>query len=379
MKSFKVNGQWSIDENEKKQMAGTLTYSKKGLRLKLLGSFRSGWSPTAGSNYPVIKGVVEKNPFGSFVTLYNCYTSSTSINHVGVGTESIGANRAILGDDHPPNGPQTYEGLSLRFTHLDEWVGWKNFEVEWRSKGEIGINVQYTKPENLSFQIDDITLKIGTSFGSSEDRGRAVIKEKTHLVIGPITDTPADRASDKYLYRLQNMLTFATDTPNANDENLIYGEKVAYGNALLHKQFHLFTAPGIRYKVGTKKLFERDMLFTFDDTQKAGLNIFQKWFDLIKHHEHFTVFYFAHIYRPHYYMDDKFRSIMTEFCIYCISAFQPSDRATETMAAVNSIIGATYDAQEMPLLGRAIPVGAELDMPFHMAPLSRIERMLNLN
>lgn len=373
MKFFKVDGQWSIDENEKKQMAGTLTFSKKGLRLKLLGSFRKGWSPTAGSTYPSIRGIVEKNPFGNFVTLYDCFTNSTSFNNVGIGSESIRANRAILSDDHPPHGPQLFESLSVRFTHLADWVGWNNFHVEWRTDGKLGVSIQYTKPENLSFQVDDVVFKVGTSFGSSRSVGRATVKERTHLVIEPINDTSAERASDKYLYRLQNLLTFATDTPNGNDENLLFGNRISCGGSHLPKKFHLFSDPIFRRKGRAGRLFERDMLFGLDDARKAGVNIFQSWFDFVKRHESFTIIYFAHIYRRPYYLDDKFRSIMSAFNIYCISAFETSERAGTILAAVNTILGPAYDARERPSLEGAIPIGPELDMPFHML------RLLNEN
>ncbi len=369
MKFFKVDGQWSIDDDEKKQRAGTLSFSRRGLKLKLLGSFRGGWSPTAGSEYPVIKGIVEKNPFGSFVTLYHCFTTSTSINHAGVGSESIFANRAILGDDHPPQGSQDFESLSLRFTHLGEWVGWKNYQIEWGPKESIGIDIHYQKPENISFTLNDVTLKIGTSFSSSEGVGRAIIKEKTHILVEPIADTPAEQAGDRYAHRLQNLLTFATDAPNENNETLLYGEKVSYGNVRIHKKFHLFATPVFRHKGKAKPLFDRDMLFTLDDARNAGVEIFQKWFDLVKRHEAFTIVYFAHIYRRLFYMDDRFRSLITAINVYCLSAFQPSQRATATLAAMNTVIGTAYDERERSVLEPAIPVGQELDLPFHLMRL----------
>ena len=88
MKNFTASGLWFLDSDPSKRVAGTLRYSDHGLYLKLLGGLRGDWWPKA-EGYPVIRGVVERNPYGNFVTLHNAFTKRTRLSSAGIGSETI--------------------------------------------------------------------------------------------------------------------------------------------------------------------------------------------------------------------------------------------------------------------------------------------------
>ena len=282
MRYFKSSGLWSTTEDAKHPMAGTLWFSETGLRLTLIGSFRSGWSPRVETSYPVINGVVGKSPYGEFVTLYNCITNRTTMNSAAVGSETITCQRAIVGDDHPPVGEAEYKSLDFKFTYLDDWVGWRNIDIDWQLRDGSEVTIRYTRPEIFQFPIGDTNLKVGDSFSVASSIGHAGIKEKAHLVIEPVGRVTAERASDEYSYRLQNLLTFATDTPNEVEDCLLRGELVSCGAERFPKRYHLIYKPVYRLKSPRKPLTADDMLFTFTDAREAGLNIFKSWFDLVQ-------------------------------------------------------------------------------------------------
>src|SRR4051794_5866166 len=99
MKYFKASGLWFLGDAPQNRVAGTLTYSEYGLYLRLLGGFRGGWSPGV-ETYPLIHGVVSKNPYGEFVILSDCFTKRTKLSSAGIGSETIYCNRGIAGDAH---------------------------------------------------------------------------------------------------------------------------------------------------------------------------------------------------------------------------------------------------------------------------------------
>jgi len=320
------------------------------------------------TSYPVIEGVVGKSPYGNFVTLYNCITNQTTMNMAAVGSETITCHRAIVGDDHPPVGEAEYESLDLRFTHLDDWVGWRNIRIDWQRGDGTEVVISYTKPEMVPFPIGDTNVKVGYSLSVADSIGHASIKEKAHLLIEPMGRVTAESASDEYSYRLQNLLTFATDTPNEVEDSLLRGELVSFGTTRFPKSYYLIYKPVYRLKGPRKRLRVDDMLFSLGDAREAGLNIFQNWFDFVQRHEAFFILYFAHLYSPPKYQDDAFRNLMTEFTLLCRSG-RTSERTRSFLGGANSSLSAHYDSEEQVWLNHALPDEAEVEMPFHLLRL----------
>lgn len=369
MRYFKATGLWSTSEDAKHPIAGTLRFSATGLRLLLIGNFKSGWSPRVGTSYPTIHGVVGKSPYGDFVTLYNCFTQQTTMNMVAVGSETIACQRAIVGDDHPPPGDADYESLDLRFTYLDSWIGWRNIRTRWQPGDGSEVVLSYTRPELIPFTIGDTTLKVGYSLSVADSMGHACIKEKAHLFIGPIKNVTADKASDEYSFRLQNLLTFATDTPNAVEESVLQGGLTSYGTVSIPKKYHLIYNPVFSLKGRKERPTPNTMLFSLNDAREAGLNIFGQWFDFVNRYEAFCTVYFAYLYAPPKYLEDKFRNVMTAFTLLCRSALGTSEQTKSFLEAVSMALRSQYNPQEQAYLIHTVPDEAEAEMPFHLLRL----------
>ena len=158
MKHFKASGLWFRSDDQRKRVAGTLQYSSDGLHLKLIGSLTEGWRPRSHV-YDKIFGVVGDCPFGSFVTLFDSFTKSSKINNMGIGSEIIHSNTAIIGNDHikgesaPP-----MESIDLSFSYLSDWAGVTRYELDTPSAaGEGRLSIHFNRPETLLIRTEEET------------------------------------------------------------------------------------------------------------------------------------------------------------------------------------------------------------------------------
>ena len=135
MKHFESSGTWFPADDSSNAVRGTLYFDCEGLNLKLLGSFREGWS-TEAERYPTIRGVVDENPYGTFfvtgtfVTLIDCLRKQSRFNMAGVTSETIRCGRATIGTTHLPDGMFHFEKLGVRFSYLTDWVGQTGLKFE---------------------------------------------------------------------------------------------------------------------------------------------------------------------------------------------------------------------------------------------------------
>ena len=122
MKHLKASGLWFRSDDQRKRVAGTLQYSSDGLHLKLIGSLTEGWRPRSHV-YDKIFGV-RRLPLRFIRHSVRQLHESSKINNMGIGSEIIHSNTAIIGNDHikgesaPP-----MESIDLSFSYLSDWAG----------------------------------------------------------------------------------------------------------------------------------------------------------------------------------------------------------------------------------------------------------------
>ena len=117
MKHFESSGLWSVAADMSNTVGGTLRYDSEGLNLKLIGSFGEGWSAEL-DRYPIIRGVIDENPYGTFVTLIDCLRKRSRFNVAGVMSETIRCGRATIGTRHLPDGMFQFETLVVQFSYF---------------------------------------------------------------------------------------------------------------------------------------------------------------------------------------------------------------------------------------------------------------------
>ncbi len=367
MKYFESSGLWYPADDSSSAVGGTLHFTAEGLRLRLLGSFRPGWAPSK-ERYPVIRGVMGENPYGTFVTLLDCLRSNTKINMAGITSESITSNMAVIGRSHLPAAPIRFKTAGLRFSYLNHWVGRDAIESDMVHGEPLGFVIRYQKPPAIPMPLGDADITIGFTFGAHTGAYRAEISENANIFV----DNPGDRSIDAilgdFVMPLQSLLAFATDTPNEIEEVHLVGEDDR-GERDELLSFNLVNNPIFRLEQEKEFLSDQEMLFTLDDALAAGLNIFRNWFDFARKHDAFCTVYFAQIHAQARYLDDNFSKLMSAFTLLCASSLEPSSRAQAFVGGIAALRGAHFAEAEQDYLVESIPTATEVEMPFHLLRL----------
>jgi ApeA N-terminal domain 1 len=363
MKHFESSGLWSPAGDLSNTVGGTLRYDSEGLNLKLLGSFREGWSAGV-ERYPTIRGLVDENPYGTFVTLIDCLRKQSRFNMAGVTSETIRCGKATIGTSHLPDGEYHFEKLEVFFSYLKDWVGQTGIKFE--VINNTGYSINYTKPEMLSFPFGDQKLTLAPTASRTYGIHHAELDEETLVVIEPIGEHSPTELGGDHIQILQNLLTFATDTPNEIEDITYLGTEDDQG---LSPEYHLVFDPIFRLKTDKASLHSSDMLFTFRDAQDHGLNIFQNWLDFTERHPSFCTVFFANLYAEPRYLNDRFASLMLAFTLLGSTIGEVSERTKLFLRDVEAALKSRFRDEEGELLGHIIPTGAEIEMPFHLLRL----------
>ncbi len=371
MKYFESSGLWFPADEPTNAVGGILRYSADGLRLKLLGSFREGWAP-ATEDYPIIRGVVDENPYERFVTLLDSFRSKTNINMAGITSETITSNMAVIGRSHLPGEPIRFKSAGIKLSYLNHWVDQDALETDMVKGEPLGFVIRYEKPAAVNMPLGDADLTIGFTFKATSGSHRAEISEDANVFLEKLGDRSIDDILGDFVVPLQSLLTFATDTPNEIEEVKLSGEN-DQGERDNLLSFNLVNSPIFRLERKKDVLADADMLFTFADSRAAGLNIFRNWFEFARNHEAFCTVYFAHIHSQPDYLDDKFGRLMTAFTLLCASSFEPSARTKAFVDEITTRRAAYFADAEQAYLAESIPTAAEVEMPFHLI------RLLNEN
>ena len=276
MKRFKVDGLWSTTREGKDMVPGVLRNGRSGLSLHLLGSFKEGWTPNAGGQYDKLYGVLGQGLQGVYATLFNCQTESTTVSSSSVRSEELRCKQAVVGDDLAPAEPMKFDSLEYQFTYITNWVGKSHIATEFALGEGRQPSVRYDQPKPIAFSVDDFTIRIGFTANLVSSLSKATIREKSHIAIDLNEEGLAEEVSIRHLPPLQNLLTFATDTPNEVDRALLRGGRISYGNLDVPKRFKLYYNPVFRLSGPKEKLHATDMLFTLADIIDANINVFQE-------------------------------------------------------------------------------------------------------
>jgi len=366
MKRFKVDGLWSTTREGKNMVPGFLRNGRSGLSLHLLGSFKEGWTPNALDRYEKLYGVIGQGLEGMYATLFDCLTESATVSSSSVRSEKLRCSRAIVGDDLAPEEPLRFDSLEYDFTYLGNWVGKSHVATEFAPGEGKEASVRYNQPDPIEFPVGDFKVQIRFSANLVRSLSEATIREKSQIAIESIEEGLAEEAGIRHLSPLQDLLTFATDTPNEVDRALLRGGRISYGNFDVPKRFSLYYTPVFPLRGPREKLHAVDMLFNLDDVLRAGLNIFQTWYEFVRSHGPFVDVYFAHIYSPARFISYRFRNVMMAFRLLCTSSFEVSERTKSFLRAIDEAAAAHFDGQERAWLDQVVPIGDEVEMPFRL-------------
>jgi hypothetical protein len=226
--------------------------------------------------------------------------------------------------------------------------------------------LKYQRPDKETFIFNENTLTLGFDFSTEETAHRTSLTEAARLLVQPGGDlTPANLGQD-YIGRLQNLLSFATDRPNGVEEIAYWAKDDEKG---VTRRLNLLYDPVFRAKEAAGPLHPADMLFTYADSQAAGLNIFQEWLDFSRKHQGFCDVYFAHTYAPPRYLDQRFAIVAAALTLLCSSLRQTSTRTKLFLAVAEEALKTHFSDEERAIMGHILPTEHQVEMPIHLLSL----------
>ena len=109
--------------------------------------------------------------------------------------------------------------------------------------GEGRLSIHFNRPETLLIRTEEETLNIGFSVKTSHRSHEASIRDEAHIIIRPAARLTHQELIDRYMRLVQNLLTFATDTPNAVDNVVLSGMRTGQSPSDWGNKFHFAFRP----------------------------------------------------------------------------------------------------------------------------------------
>ena len=164
---FERKGKWWLPDNPDHKLVGTLTYSPRdGGVLELTDGFASVDQLLASGWVMAPSIILGEEPDGKRITLLHCVQKAWSVGG-GYATCSFSAQVVCLGAHYCTPQEMTFDGLSVHYSHLNEWAAQSFFEYE---QEEDLRRITYRKPREVLAVIDDKTVvSVSSSFSQRWD------------------------------------------------------------------------------------------------------------------------------------------------------------------------------------------------------------------
>jgi hypothetical protein len=324
---FACVGQWwlptaSDSHSSEFKRGGTLTFSRdQGIKLEIMGQLEADkpLDKLVGGSVEMIWGVSIE---GEFITLFDCQSVGTTIGNIW--TESYLVERVFVSKNawFTPGERVKFTSLTLKYTHLAEWVGISGFRVPDLNEFDELIKskkaeIIYERPGDeppVNIRDYEVSIRFGNSWPSI---GRAVqeatIKQHTAIVIEPRNSK--DIAFDDALILargIQNFLALAM-YDNAVYPLVIEGqvkteEKTSEKDS--HATMRLLYAP-IETKEASGKIARREMILPYKEVDSIWEGALNKLVT-IKDGKLDLAFneLFAEYFSPPEFTEDKFNAVI---------------------------------------------------------------------
>jgi hypothetical protein len=337
MQAFHCDGLWWLPENSSEKVAGTLHFSEEnGIDLVLGGVLGEPASALEKKAVPIVHGLVWGCSLGHVVTLKDCQAKGFHLGTAGIAREDYFADRLFFGAHFPKKEDFSFSELSLSLSGLPSWADiLSGFSYRHIPTGEghlDGFEIRWLRPEPIRGAISggDFVLGLGyEQFGSLRDW---TIKENVGIVISCQSPQPDDVLYTRYVYPLQNLLTLATDHPNAVVEFRVRQPNSKNEILILSSQMFHDTA------IATD-LLSHKMLFTLADVKDRVVDLIRRWIELSDRLKDVCNLYFANQDKPETYLDVKFFLVFQALEVY------QRQRQTAARDIVNSsgpLLGALF-------------------------------------
>jgi hypothetical protein len=313
MQSFDCNGIWWLPQSPSKRVAGTLRFSaEKGVDLSLSGAFADQPTTLQDREIPIVLGQIWDCSLGEVVTLKRCRLKASHFGSRTIAREEYFADLLFIGMQAEREEDFFFSKMSIQLSGLPSWAhtlsGLGYRQVPGGEEGRGRFEVFWQPPKPVTGRIPGGHLTLGVGAKISTDRCQHSIKEEVAFAVS--CEQPASHRdlNAKFVYPLQNFMTFATDCPNAlvefkvtrphsQDDVQVLGARVFPDEA-------------------TTDLTPFSMLFSLGDVQDQAVDLISKWIEISRRLNDVCNLYFGVLYKPESFLDTRFMLVCQSLEVY---------------------------------------------------------------
>ncbi len=308
-------------------MPGTLRFDPdEGATLDLLGSFGrledsvGGIGNLVGSpTYDIILGL---SSHGKDVTLKDCRRTQGNFRFgSGFSTSAYAGDTVFVGEHFERPEDVGFEGLSVEYSHLEEWAGVSGFALQMPHDPKAHpFTIEHQIPERISFSVGEI--RISLRFGARHKHSSLLVREASIIQYAYVmVEFPEKRALDDLLeitYRIQNFLSFGVRSPiyPLSVRGIVASGEEA--NVEIHYR-------SLGRTGSTDKVHPVDMLFTLQDLPGGLDRALGTWLERSEVLDPVYRLYLGTVYNPNAFLEQRFLNLVQALEAYHRRAMPTTD------------------------------------------------------
>lgn len=321
MQAFECHGLWNLPETEAPPVAGTLRVSSSGeLRLSLIGSLGQPKGFLQAKEHPVVLGSVD-GPHGNDVTLVNCFvTHSQSGSFEGV-REEYHAQRGFFGARLSKSSDFVFRRMRLRVGGLGAWAhslsGFRQGGLGGTRVGEEVPLLFYAMPTPAGGPIAGGEISIGFGLRCSNTLNGYTYTEQPGLVVTCDPPLSEKEINQRFVYALQNLMTFACDRPQEVEEVSLWREDILTPGEE-NPEIRLIGARVFPEAEDEKaeSIHPHELLFTLADIEGEFAPLVERWLRLTTVYADACNIFFGLQYGPPAYLDFTLLGVIESLFLY---------------------------------------------------------------
>ena len=355
MEAFDCQGTWWAPDEPSRAVPGTLRFSEeRGAELSLTGTLGDTVGSVGGKQLPIILGLADGCPLGDEVTLRGCLLKNLRLTSRGGGREEYFADRLFVGA-HLREDEFLFEAVHVSFTGLPSWAAvLGGLSHEHSAGGEdprrAVFRAAWAPPTPLVARVPGGTLTLGAGVKVVTSRRRYVIKEDVAISIGCERPQAEEHLSRVYVRPLKNLMTLATDRPNA-----VTTCRMRRPGG--RDDIHVLGPSAFPDAEAASDLLPHKMIFTLEDVHGGAGELFGKW---VETHDRFAAaceLYFNAQDRPDTYVDMNYLIVSQALEAYYR---EHAGRAGAEFAEAVTALAEEHSGKLAPLFGSHGEVIADL-------------------
>ena len=307
--AIKKTGFFWLPGQSQEQLPGTLTIEPSGhIELEVMGLFENTTADGSVTDESQINGEIKDL---GYVTLEQCFYIYKPTPFAKIKHSVIVVNQAVIGAAFGKEDYFDYHSFSFSVDNLAEWVRISGLSTSDLDKPH-SHRIDFELPSNIEYMLSN-DMKLTINFGykiPGRTINTASIEQTTSLKLSSEIARPLSDFK-QCAYYLNNLLSFAMDTPIAMRDFVIEHNEIVTGrDEKSQRPLQLqLVYPSTNYTDEPTKLHWQQMLFPFSSIQSDAEGFLNRWLHLYEIAEPALSLFFSITREPNVFSESKFLSL----------------------------------------------------------------------